>query len=601
MPAMSWRMRGLEPFYQPLAPGLRWPLVASHWVRTPRTSLGLPGGGRADDLVGVSDRGRVLWICRENGSNDRKVVHWDSVLAAMKRIGGFDVEVLEAFSHDRTALMTLLTVIQRANVLAVAHGAGLAHALYMSEGSALLELKGTYSYSPKLFIHVAILGHLWFYAVDVRDHQLPSGDLSFPPGVVVQTFEILCVELRKRANRTVDIHCDPTSNYETFLQGLPHLGAAGPPANDDCDKEARAMDQVGSMMPQASQLSGSIQELCKAVQGGGAQSVLIDFQTESAIRLKGEEVDKDSTGNHVPAIFLPNAMAELAKVDIVKLWEVPFIPSSLHSTFFGTLQRKVFRPAILRPHSWHSATTISPACRLEAAAGQVCRCTTSNLHTCRDAGVWAAFQAFWRPRFRESILEVMQPGGTRPIDTVGAEVSDLGSHVRCGDILKYNVADYGYLGISALEKALEDRSAGAAARIRILTNLFAGADLPQSRVDKDQPKAAFCFDCVLQLSQLVEEQLAPAKVHIDNTSETTVAWAHLALVQRTLCNPSTYCLWPTLAATHVFWAVTPLFFSASHPDLTGVTHLEGFSYLSTSDIFDRQLGPQQIVDWIRLH
>lgn len=618
VPVMSWPMRGLEPFYRPLTLGWRWPLAASLWVRLARTSLGLRGG-RTGARSGASDLLRLLWVRRSS----RKVDNFDGMLPAMKNMKGYVVEVLDSFSHDRTALITLLSVLQKANVLAGVHGVGLAHALYMSEGSALLEFKGSYAYDLVLFFNVAILRGMWFYAVDVRDHERPNQNFDFPPDLLVQTFQRLRVDLANRTNYSIDVHCDPTWNYKRFLQRLPHLGAVGPPANDDCGRAARAMEEVVSMTSQASHVGGSIQALCKAVQGGDVQSILVDIPATPVIKLRGEEVDRDSTGNHVPAIFLPYAVAVLANVDILKFWPVPFNASSLHDTFFGTLQGKMFRPAIDAPTAWNlhvgpqlgglawlaqswyklvgAPTATSPAQRLKVAAETVCRCTASYLHLCRAAEVWAAFQAFWRPRFRESLLEIMQPGGVRPIDAVGAEVADLVVHVRCGDILKYNMVEYGYLGISAWKKALEDRQVPGSVRIRILTNPFAGADLPPGRLDKDMPKAQFCFDFLLQLSRLVEEQLVPAKVVVDNTSETIVGWAHMALGQRTLCNPSTYCLWPTLAATRGFLADTPLFFSGSHPELTGMTHLVGFPYLSTREIFDRKLSPQQIVDWIRLH
>merc|ERR1712113_190888 len=99
---------------------------------------------------------------------------------------------------------------------------------------------------------------------------------------------------------------------------------------------------------------------------------------------------------------------------------------------------------------------------------------------------------------------------------------------------------------------------------------------PGTRLRMDPSSTDVCHDLGQRLSMLLQSVFRPSQVFVHFSSDTVVAWAHLALAKRTICNPSTYCLWPTMAATRGFLADTPLFFSGTHPRLEGVTHLLGF-------------------------
>ena len=79
-------------------------------------------------------------------------------------------------------------------------------------------------------------------------------------------------------------------------------------------------------------------------------------------------------------------------------------------------------------------------------------------------------------------------------------------------------------------------------------------------------------------------------------------WAQLAFAKRTLCGPSTFCMWPTLVANRGFLADTPLFFGPGQkPAFPDVTFLTGLPYLDVPTAVNRRFGAEQIANWIAAH
>ena len=81
-----------------------------------------------------------------------------------------------------------------------------------------------------------------------------------------------------------------------------------------------------------------------------------------------------------------------------------------------------------------------------------------------------------------------------------------------------------------------------------------------------------------------------------------VVWAQLAFAKRTLCGPSTFCMWPTLVSNRGFLADTPLFFGVGKkPAFPNVTFLTGLPYLDMPTAISMRFGVEQIANWIAAH
>jgi len=110
-----------------------------------------------------------------------------------------------------------------------------------------------------------------------------------------------------------------------------------------------------------------------------------------------------------------------------------------------------------------------------------------------------------------------------------------------------------------------------------------------------------CVELGSGLTALFETVLSPAKVTLDNASDISEAWAYLTFSKRTVCNPSTFCLWPTIAANKGYLADTPLFFSGARPKFVGVHHLSNKAFISPAQFIQRNYTIAQILSWIAEH
>merc|ERR1711924_376979 len=97
-----------------------------------------------------------------------------------------------------------------------------------------------------------------------------------------------------------------------------------------------------------------------------------------------------------------------------------------------------------------------------------------------------------------------------------------------------------------------------------------------------------CFELTHRLKELLMSRFSPAEVVVDNTSDIDTAYGHMVFSKRTLCNPSTFCLWATLASNKGYLADSPIFFGRSHPQLQNLTHLIGVPFLNMQMIIDRR-------------
>lgn len=170
-----------------------------------------------------------------------------------------------------------------------------------------------------------------------------------------------------------------------------------------------------------------------------------------------------------------------------------------------------------------------------------------------------------------------------------APLDDVAIHVRCGDVLKRQHPEYGLLSLQALA-ALVPRTA---ASVGIVTLPFAwtcGAcdkwmGISGGRPHKCPHGRAFdrlcpcaCAELIATVARGLRRVRPDVTVSIrdadgdkDVTDGELRSWARLALAPRaTVCLPSTFCLWPTMAASNGHFVASPLL-----PDAAQAARLVG--------------------------
>jgi len=121
------------------------------------------------------------------------------------------------------------------------------------------------------------------------------------------------------------------------------------------------------------------------------------------------------------------------------------------------------------------------------------------------------------------------------------ELDEAAIHVRCGDILRIrHHAEYGFAPYYAYTKYLDPDLKS----IGIITASFNCAHGRR----KDCPFAGTCRHVAEDLRDFLREQFPDAKVTIrnDDAEDAVTSFARLFLARQSFCNPSTFCLYPTL-------------------------------------------------------
>lgn len=173
-------------------------------------------------------------------------------------------------------------------------------------------------------------------------------------------------------------------------------------------------------------------------------------------------------------------------------------------------------------------------------------------------GSWTAYL----PRFREDLRAGLSAWASRtrfpPSD---APYDDVAIHFRCGDVMKRQHPEYGILPLEAIAALVP---AGRATTVGLVTMNFhrscstcngwlAGAPGRRQHNCPGSQWLALCScACAAVADELVLglQRLRPlARVAVRYTDGPLGAWARLLFARvATVCMPSTFCLWPTLAA-----------------------------------------------------
>ncbi|CAB9517536.1 expressed unknown protein [Seminavis robusta] len=123
---------------------------------------------------------KLVWASRtaEMGPQtcERCIVNEVELLQALQQ--KFDIELLPISNRKNSResnLVKALRQLARADMLGGLHGAGLGHALFLQQGAAVFEMKDRTHWSSNLFLNMANLNDVGYYAYDTRPMELPGG------------------------------------------------------------------------------------------------------------------------------------------------------------------------------------------------------------------------------------------------------------------------------------------------------------------------------------------------------------------------------------------------------------------------------------------
>ena len=153
-------------------------------------------------------------------------------------------------------------------------------------------------------------------------------------------------------------------------------------------------------------------------------------------------------------------------------------------------------------------------------------CSGHYPHTCPNGLNHAA------PLIRK-VLRAVVP---YPDDTA----EDVAIHVRCGDVLKYaHHVEYGYPRYDFYRRILQDP-----ASIAIIT---APWDKTRCRKNKDCDFVDTCRGIILDMVDYMRTTFPNASVHVRNNDTTLESYGRLIYAKQNVCNPSTFCVFPSVA------------------------------------------------------
>ena len=176
-------------------------------------------------------------------------------------------------------------------------------------------------------------------------------------------------------------------------------------------------------------------------------------------------------------------------------------------------------------------------------------------------------------------------------------------HIRCGDVLKYaHHSEYGYPRYEFYRQTIhrhfyrDDHVPHPTLSITIVT---APLDPSHCRVDKDCDWIPQCRAILTDLVQYLETSLSvPAVVRIDRADTTVRSYARLLHAKLNICNPSTFCVYPAMAAFGESYIVASeqLYpFITDLPHMYRNIHVAHVEFLNMTQIHEWQEAGQDLV------
>lgn len=249
-----------------------------------------------------------------------------------------------------------------------------------------------------------------------------------------------------------------------------------------------------------------------------------------------------SLGNQLGIYWLSRAAAAAGNMDFVWLRDLHACDEEIWQWLPTVVARR------------GNASDVAKA--FAAAEAAICHGVNSFIHL---SDVWVPATPAVSLELR-AIMEVWAQRASFP--PAAAPIDDVAIHVRCGDTLAQAHGQYGLLAFDTLAQFVP---LGRASSVGIVTQPYArfcddhkfDARSPTHSADQCSCPCALLVKS-LTLALKAMRPLATITVHDDDTM--MGAWARLALAPHaTVCNPSTFCLWPTLAANRGYLAAASLF------------------------------------------
>ena len=168
-----------------------------------------------------------------------------------------------------------------------------------------------------------------------------------------------------------------------------------------------------------------------------------------------------------------------------------------------------------------------------------------------------------------------------------SDLDEVAIHMRCGDVigLKHH-KEYGYMGMSAYKTLIP-------ADVRSIGIITAGKGR-----NKDTKYLGKCTALMRGFRTLLMNAYPAASVTVRNNDTIMQSYARLALAPKaTVCNPSTFCLYPTIAnGKRGYFAESPLYPWVAHIESGNM--LRGYKRVTPADIVSKRMTGGQIAEWM---
>lgn len=318
-------------------------------------------------------------------------------------------------------------------------------------------------------------------------------------------------------------------------------------------------------------LSGAIpcradkDRLCRALSGGGgpharlsrsinATRPIVFFRAwecspPSQSSNPCNEISRGSLGNTLGYYWVARAGAKVAKADFVSLRDLHACPDEISA----------WLPAVVAAQRIGDVPSTKQA--YAAAAKSVCQGRNNFIH----------LSSTWIRAVPEASLEIGESlrAWAKYRDFPGREhppIDEVAIHLRCGDVLAQLHGQYGLLPFHALAAIIPSKSN---VTVGIVTQPYKRlcSKAKEDRLAETATAhgasicACQCAYIIDKLVKTIQTSRPLARVSVHSNDLLIAAWARLALAPvATICQSSTFCLWPTIAATgHGYLVASSLF------------------------------------------
>lgn len=189
------------------------------------------------------------------------------------------------------------------------------------------------------------------------------------------------------------------------------------------------------------------------------------------------------------------------------------------------------------------------------------------LHACSNA----EFPQIWLKIKREFASALSKWFGNDNLQP--PPMSESVIYIRCGDILQYaHHSEYGYLPYSAYRALVPPDSK----RIAIIASPMKNPRRPTDELHRQE-----CLALYDDLQLWLRENFPQADVQLLSDEPVSHSIYRMVFSKVLICNPSTFCLWPGIAAQgKAFMPKTPLFLGGTAPFLGDHVEWRDFRFLS---------------------